>query len=80
MPNFVGFTAAKEGGYVPLLPGVALSNNIESNNVDPVFQLVFKKMNKKDATTKFKVRILFCIFYTLCIKGFKEFTAKCETI
>jgi len=63
MPNFVGFSAVKDGGYVPVLPGLSLysSNKIEMNNVVSSFQLVLKKMNKKDATTKYKV-ISFLIY------------------
>ncbi|XP_014299364.1 E3 ubiquitin-protein ligase listerin [Microplitis demolitor] len=56
MPNFVGFSAVKDGGYVPVLPGLSLSqlNEVEISAIDSNFQVVFKKMNKKDATTKFK--------------------------
>lgn len=55
MPNFVGFSAVKDGGYLPVLPGLTIGtlNDVE---IDQNFQLVFKKMNKKDATTKFKVK------------------------
>lgn len=54
--NFVGFSAVKDGGYVPVLPGLSLCsiNEIEMSNVDSNFQIVLKKMNKKDATTKYK--------------------------
>lgn len=57
MPNFVGFSAVKDGGYVPVLPGLSLNqlNEVEISAIDSNFQVVFKKMNKKDATTKFKV-------------------------
>lgn len=57
MPNFVGFSAVKDGGYIPILPGLALcnTNEVEMNNVDNNFQIVLKKMNKKDSTTKCKV-------------------------
>ncbi|XP_017893627.1 E3 ubiquitin-protein ligase listerin [Ceratina calcarata] len=56
MPNFVGFSAVKDGGYVPVLPGLTVcnTNEVEMSNVDSNFQIVLKKMNKKDATTKFK--------------------------
>ncbi|XP_015122919.1 uncharacterized protein LOC107045242 [Diachasma alloeum] len=56
IPNFVGFSAVKDGGYVPVLPGLSISaiNEVEINTIDPNFQMVFKKMNKKDPTTKFK--------------------------
>ncbi|XP_043265520.1 E3 ubiquitin-protein ligase listerin [Colletes gigas] len=56
LPNFVGFSAVKDGGYVPILPGLSLCsiNEIEMSNVDSNFQLVLRKMNKKDATTKYK--------------------------
>lgn len=57
MPSFVGFSAVKDGGYVPVLPGLSLcsENEIEMNSVDTNFQVVLKKMSKKDATTKYKV-------------------------
>lgn len=57
MPNFVGFSAVKDGGYVPILPGLTIStlNEVEINTIDSNYQLVLKKMNKKDATTKCKV-------------------------
>ncbi|XP_012139948.1 E3 ubiquitin-protein ligase listerin [Megachile rotundata] len=56
VPNFVGFSAVKDGGYVPVLPGLSLcsTNEVELSNVDTNFQIVLKKMNKKDATTKCK--------------------------
>lgn len=56
VPSFVGFSAAKDGGYVPVLPGLSLcsSNEVEMNSVDSSFQVVLKKMSKKDATTKYK--------------------------
>ncbi|XP_014468985.1 PREDICTED: E3 ubiquitin-protein ligase listerin [Dinoponera quadriceps] len=65
MPNFVGFSAVKDGGYVPVLPGLALCNlnEVEMNNVDYGFQVVLKKMNKKDATTKYKA---LQVFASLC--------------
>lgn len=61
MPNFVGFSAVKDGGYVPVLPGLTLCNlnDIEMHNVNSDFQIVLKKMNKKDATTKYKVKVIF---------------------
>lgn len=60
MPNFVGFSAVKDGGYVPVLPGLSLCslNEIEMSNVDSNFQVILKKMSKKDATTKYKVSLL----------------------
>ncbi|KOC69982.1 E3 ubiquitin-protein ligase listerin [Habropoda laboriosa] len=56
IPNFVGFSAVKDGGYVPVLPGLSFcnTNEVEMNNVDSNFQIVLKKMNKKDTTTKCK--------------------------
>ncbi|XP_011861623.1 PREDICTED: E3 ubiquitin-protein ligase listerin-like [Vollenhovia emeryi] len=65
MPNFVGFSAVKDGGYVPVLPGLSLCslNEVEMNSVDSSFQAVLKKMSKKDATTKFKA---LQEFTTLC--------------
>lgn len=64
MPNFVGFSAVKDGGYVPVLPGLALCslNEVEMNSVNSDFQVVLKKMSKKDATTKYKVSCLL-IYY-----------------
>ncbi|XP_043579866.1 E3 ubiquitin-protein ligase listerin [Bombus pyrosoma] len=63
IPNFVGFSAVKDGGYVPILPGLALcnTNEVEMNNVDSNFQIVLKKMNKKDSTTKCKALKEFAI-------------------
>lgn len=60
MPNFVGFSAVKDGGYVPVLPGLSLCslNEVEMNSVDSNFQVILKKMSKKDATTKYKVTSL----------------------
>jgi len=55
MPNFVGFSAVKDGGYVPVLPGLSSLNEVEINSVDTNFQVILKKMSKKDATTKYKV-------------------------
>lgn len=56
MPNFVGFSAVKDGGYIPVLPGLSCSlDEVEMNSVDSNFQVVLKKMSKKDATTKYKV-------------------------
>ncbi|XP_070157652.1 E3 ubiquitin-protein ligase listerin isoform X3 [Polyergus mexicanus] len=65
MPNYVGFSAVKDGGYVPVLPGLSLCslNEGEINNVDASFQVLLKKMNKKDATTKYKALQEFA---TLC--------------
>lgn len=55
---FVGFSAVKDAGCVPVLPGFSFtstSNEEMDMNIDTNFQLVLKKMNKKDATTKLKV-------------------------
>lgn len=59
MPNFVGFSAVKDGGYVPLLPGLSIGtlDDVDISKVDSNFQLLLKKMNKKDGTTKLKVLI-----------------------
>ncbi|CAG2060103.1 unnamed protein product, partial [Timema podura] len=55
-PTFVGFSAAKDGGFVPVLPGFTLTNFDDLDpNINPNFQMVLKKMNKKDSTTKLKV-------------------------
>ncbi|KAJ8669661.1 hypothetical protein QAD02_000920 [Eretmocerus hayati] len=58
-PSFTGFTSSKDGGCIPILPGLSLANNIEISNVDPNFQIVLKKMGKKDATTKYKALLEF---------------------
>ncbi|KYN02241.1 hypothetical protein ALC62_07025 [Cyphomyrmex costatus] len=65
MPNFVGFSAVKDGGYVPVLPGLSLCsiNEVEMNSIDSNFQVTLKKMSKKDATTRFKA---LQEFTTLC--------------
>lgn len=64
--SFVGFSAVKNGEYVPVLPGLTISamNDIEMNSIDSCFQLVLKKMNKKDGTTK--------------LKALQEFTELCN--
>lgn len=64
MPAFVGFTSLSNcGGDVPVLPGFQTSSaaTAESSlldeidaNVDSRFQMVLRKMTKKDATTKVK--------------------------
>ena len=57
MVNFVGFSAVKDGEYVPVLPGLTFcdTNEVEMNNIDSNVQIILKKMNKKDSTTKYKV-------------------------
>lgn len=51
MPNVVGFSVLKDSGdYVQ---GLSICN-LNDTDIDQSFQLVFKKMTKKDATTKFK--------------------------
>ncbi|XP_076246293.1 E3 ubiquitin-protein ligase listerin [Calliopsis andreniformis] len=66
VPSFVGFSAVKDGDYVHVLPGLSLynMNEIEMNNVDNNFQIVLKKMHKKDSTTK--------------CKALQEFAAMCK--
>ncbi|GLV42170.1 Listerin E3 ubiquitin protein ligase 1 [Carabus blaptoides fortunei] len=54
---FVGFSSVKDAGSVPVLPGFSFSstsNEEMETNIDANFQLVLKKMNKKDSTTKLK--------------------------
>lgn len=68
MPNFVGFSAVKDGGYVPVLPGLSLCNLNEMHNVNSNFQIVLKKMNKKDSTTRYKVKVI--IVQSSCINHF----------
>lgn len=57
IPHFATFQAGKDVNYT--LPGFALVG-IEDmdSSVDTNFQLVLRKMNKKDATTKLKVYVL----------------------
>lgn len=51
IPQFSGFTGMKESGLIfPLSTTEDIELDIDAN-----FQLVFKKMNKKDNTTKIKV-------------------------
>ncbi|XP_046596991.1 E3 ubiquitin-protein ligase listerin isoform X1 [Neodiprion lecontei] len=66
MPNFVGFSGAKDGGYIPLLPRLTIStlDEIDMSKLDSHFQLLLKKMNKKDGTTK--------------LKALQEFTELCN--
>lgn len=52
---FVGFTTLKEGGFIPMLSG--LSDDLDVN-INEDFRLVWKKMSKKDTTTKLKVSTL----------------------
>lgn len=57
---FVGFSAVKESSSTSNAPGFAF--NVSSfedgdSNLDVKFQLVLKKMNKKDGTTKLKVGV-----------------------
>lgn len=60
----MGFSGVKEGSYVPLLPSWSLSNNLQedTDTIDGSFQIVLKKMSKKDATTKLKVKFLFFLW------------------
>lgn len=54
-PAFVGFTAVKDGGFVPVLPGFTVTTAEEFDlNLNPNFHLVLKKMGKKDSITKLK--------------------------
>lgn len=53
-PTFVGFTAVKDGGFVPVLPGFSVTSEEFDPNLNPDFHLVLKKMGKKDSTTKLK--------------------------
>ncbi|KAK5649826.1 hypothetical protein RI129_000855 [Pyrocoelia pectoralis] len=51
IPQFVGFSAIKES---TVMSGFALTADDIDSSIDPNFQLVLKKMSKKDATTKSK--------------------------
>lgn len=52
---FMGFSTLKEGGFIPIFTG--LSDELDVN-INEDFRLVWKKMNKKDTTTKLKVRLV----------------------
>ncbi|KAK4881955.1 hypothetical protein RN001_005274 [Aquatica leii] len=51
IPPFVGFASIKESGVIP---GFSLTTDDIDSSMDSNFQLVLKKMNKKDSTTKLK--------------------------
>jgi hypothetical protein len=51
----VGFTAVKDGSFVPVLPGFSVTSEEFDPNLNSDFHLVLKKMGKKDSTTKLKV-------------------------
>lgn len=54
IPHFATFQASKDANYT--LPGFALAGIDDmDSSVDSNFQLVLRKMNKKDSTTKLKV-------------------------
>lgn len=57
VPTFVGFTAVENCGFVPVVPGFvtseAISDEIDAN-VDANYQLILRKMSKKDPITKQK--------------------------
>lgn len=70
MPTFVGFTSlAMCGNDVPVLPGFQSAGPVDSlldeidANVDTKYQLVLRKMTKKDPVTK--------------VKALQEFTELC---
>ncbi|XP_048513180.1 E3 ubiquitin-protein ligase listerin isoform X2 [Athalia rosae] len=65
-PHFVSLLAVKDSGYDPILPGLTIStlDEIDVSKLDSNFQLLLKKMNKKDATTK--------------LKALQEFTVLCN--
>jgi len=48
---FMGFSTLKEGGFIPILTGI--SDELD-HSISEDFRLVWKKMNKKDTTTKLK--------------------------
>jgi len=57
----VGFTAVKDGGFVPLFPGLSVTSEEFDPNLNSDFHLVLKKMGKKDSTTKLKVFVMYLI-------------------
>jgi hypothetical protein len=54
----VGFTAVKDGSFVPVLPGLSVTSEEFDPNLNSDFHLVLKKMGKKDSTTKLKVFLM----------------------
>jgi E3 ubiquitin-protein ligase listerin len=57
IPAFVGFTAVENyTGFMPVVPGfvTAESINDEDSTLDENYQMILKKMTKKDPTTKVK--------------------------
>jgi len=57
----VGFTAVEDGGFVPFFPGLSVTSEEFGPNLNSDFQLVLKKMGKKDSTTKLKVFVMYLI-------------------
>ncbi|GAB0100225.1 E3 ubiquitin-protein ligase listerin [Sergentomyia squamirostris] len=67
VPAFVGFTAVENCGFVPVVPGFATSEAITEEidaNVDANYQLIMRKMSKKDPITKSKALQEFCDLVT----------------
>jgi hypothetical protein len=54
----VGFTAVKDGSFVPVFPGLSVTSEEFDPNLNSDFHLVLKKMGKKDSTTKLKVIVM----------------------
>jgi len=57
----VGFTAVKDGSFVPVFPGLSVTSEESDPNLNSDFHLVLKKMGKKDSTTKLKVSVMYLI-------------------
>ena len=54
----MGFTAVKDGSFVPVFPGLSVTSEEFDPNLNSDFHLVLKKMGKKDSTTKLKVIVM----------------------
>lgn len=94
VPNYIGFSAAEDGGFFPILPGLSCptTSDVAVTDIDSTFQILLKKMTKKDSTTRYKVIILLNYrlislvrfhkmhLYIKCIlQALQEFAARCET-
>lgn len=55
IPQFTVFSTSKDHGFS--LKSLSIPEDVDSS-IDSNFQLVLKKMNKKDSTTKLKVIIV----------------------
>lgn len=76
LPKFTGFSNVKDTTFS--LPYFSLTAvDATDSSIDSNFQLVFKKMNKKDATTKLKVAIQFTfeiVLFNEVFQALQEFS------